>query len=220
MSDTEIRYPMLDLFYQQYLTDENSASFIHAVSRNYTLGSLETLARYGNRVTRRASILAVGFLGEYAENDLMGAALIDSDRAVRLLADHGIRQIWQRQGTMAQRQAIQCLYRLIAQSRMEETIHAATLLIEANPRIGEAWNQRAIAFCAEGDFEAAIEDCRETLNCNPFHFPAAMGMAHCSLQLDDAFSALDSFRLALKINPDLDGVRGHITHLERTLEDG
>jgi tetratricopeptide (TPR) repeat protein len=171
-------------------------------------------------VTRRASILAVGFLGEYSENDLMGAALIDSDRAVRLLADHGIRQIWQRQGTMAQRQAVQNLYRLIAQSRMEETIHAATSLIDANPLIGEAWNQRAIAFCAEGEFEAAIEDCRETLNCNQFHFPAAMGMAHCSLQLDDAFSALDSFRLALKINPDLDGVRGHITHLERTLEDG
>ena len=220
MSDADIRYPMLDLFYQQYLTDENSASFIHAVSRNYTLGSLERLARYGNRVTRRAAILAVGFLGEYAENDMMGAALLDSDRAVRLLADHGIRQLWQRQGSVAQRHAIQQLYRLIAQSRMEETIDAATSLIEVNPHIGEAWNQRAIAYCAEGEFEAAIEDCRETLNCNPFHFPAAMGMAHCCLQLDDAFSALDSFRLALRINPDLDGVRGHIKHLESTLEDG
>lgn len=207
MSDTEIRYPMLDLFYQQYLTDENSASFIHAVSRNYTLGSLATLARYGNRVTRRASILAIGFLGEYSENQIMGEALVDADRAVRLLADHGIRQIWQRQGSIVQRQAIQKLYRLVAQSRMEETIDAATTLIEANPNIGEAWNQRAIAYCAEGEFEAAIEDCRETLNCNPFHFPAAMGLAHCCLQMDDAFTALDSFRLALKINPDLDGVR-------------
>ena len=37
MSDE--RYPMLDLFYQQYLTDESSADFIQAVSRNYGLGT-------------------------------------------------------------------------------------------------------------------------------------------------------------------------------------
>lgn len=220
MSDPEIRYPMLDLFYQQYLTDENSATFIHAVSQSYTIGTLATLARFGNRITRRAAILAVGFLGDYSENQIMGEALVDGDRAVRLLADHGIRQIWARQGTMTQRQAIQNLYRLVAQSRMDDAVDAATLLIESNPNLGEAWNQRAIAYCAEGEFEAAIEDCRETLNCNRFHFPAAMGLAHCCLQLDDAFSALDNFRLALRINPDLDGVRGHISHLERTLEDG
>ena len=71
-----------------------------------------------------------------------------------------------------------------------------------------------------GEFEAAIADCRETLNCNRFHFPAAMGMAHCCLQMDDAASALEGFRLALRINPDLEGVRSHVSHLERTLEDG
>lgn len=220
MSETDIRYPMLDLFYQQYLTDENSADYIHAVSRNYTVGSLETLAQFGNRATRRAAILAIGFLGEYAQNRIMGEALHDHDRAVRMLADHGIRQLWSRHGTFAQRHAVHNLYRLVAQSRMEETIEAATEIIEANPSICEAWNQRAIAYCAEGEFEAAFEDCQETLNCNEFHFPAAMGLAHCSLQLEDAFSALEGFRLALKINPDLDGVRGHITHLEKTLEDG
>ena len=220
MSENDLRYPMLDLYYQQYLTDENSASFIHAISRNYTLGTLERLATGGGRMTRRAAVLAIGFLGDYSVNEIMGAAMVDHDRAVRLLADHGIRQIWQRQGSDSQQQSLQALYRLVGQSRMEEAIDLATSLINVNPKLGEAWNQRAIAYCAEGEVEAAIDDCRETLHCNRFHFPAAMGLAHCCLQLGNQSQALEGFRLALKINPDLDGVRSHIAHLEKTLEDG
>ena len=93
MSESDVRLPMLDLFYQQYLTDENSASFIHAISRNYSIGTLERLARFGSRLSRRASILAIGFLADFSANEVMGAALVDHDRAVRLLADHGIREI-------------------------------------------------------------------------------------------------------------------------------
>ena len=217
MSDE--RYPMLDLFYQQYLTDESSADFIHAVSRNYSAGTLERLAQSGGRVTRRASVLALGFVADYSANEVMGRALVDTDRGVRLLADHGIRQVWQRQGTLSQQEAIRCIYRLVDQSRMEEAIDKATSLINANPELGEAWNQRAVAYGAQGEFEAAIKDCREALNCNRFHFPAAMGMAHCAMHLDDTFSALDGFRLALTLNPDLDHVRKHILQIERTLED-
>ena len=69
MSDE--RYPMLDLFYQQYLTDESSADFIQAVSRNYGLGTLERLAQTGGRLTRRASILAIGFIGDFSANEVM-----------------------------------------------------------------------------------------------------------------------------------------------------
>ena len=219
MSEEIVRYPLLELYYQQYLTDENSADFIRSVSRNYTIGSLARLAKYGGRLSRRAGILAIGFLGDFQVNELMGAALVDNDRAVRLLADHGIREIWTRQGTIAQQQSIQRLYRLNAQCQLDEVVATATQLIAENPLLGEAWNQRAIAFCAEGDFEGAIEDCKETLNCNRFHFPAAMGLAHCCLQLGEVYAALDGFKLALKINPDLEGVRNHISQLERTLDE-
>jgi hypothetical protein len=39
------------------------------------------------------------------------------------------------------------------------------------------------------------------------------------LQQDSVSAALDAFRLALKINPDLESVRGQILHLEKILED-
>jgi len=218
MSEEPIRYPLLDRMYQQYLNDENSAKFIQAVSRSYNIGSLNRLAIYGGYISRRASTLAIGFLGDFDSNEVLGGALRDSDRAVRLLADHGIRQLWGRQGTPEHRSAVARLYRLVAQNRLEEVIEESTILIAYNAELGEAWNQRAIAYCAMGEYTAAVEDCKESLNCNRFHFPAAIGMAHCLLQLDDASAALGCFRLALSINPDLEGVRNHIQHLERILK--
>jgi tetratricopeptide (TPR) repeat protein len=219
MSENALRYPKLDFYYQQYLTDENSATFIQGVSANYNIGSLERLATAGHRISRRASILALGFLGDFSCNEVMGRALVDQDRGVRMLADHGSREIWARQGTSSEQEVIHKLYRLIELSQMDEAIDAATDLLRSNPAIGEAWSQRAIAHCHQGYLEAAIEDCKEALNCNRFHFPAALGLAHCCLQVNDRSAALHSFRVALKINPDLDGVRQQVSHLERIIED-
>ncbi len=218
MSEDQMRSPLLDLMYKRYLNDENSARFIHSVTSTYNIGSLIRLCRFGQFMSRRAATLAIGFVGDYSVNETIGAAMRDSDRAVRLLADHGIRQVWTRQGTPSVQAGVANLYRLLNQDRLKEAIDESTRLIAFDPRLGEAWNQRAIAYCALGDFEAAIDDCRETMNCNRFHFPAAMGMAHCLLQLDDAWSALECFRLALSINPDLEGVRHHIVQIEKTME--
>ncbi|WP_075085028.1 hypothetical protein [Mariniblastus fucicola] len=209
---------MLDKLYQQYLEHENSAEFIRLVSQSYNLGSICRLARYGKTISRRAAILVIGFLGDYAENDVMGMALNDSDRAVRMLADHGIRDIWSRQGSPEHRSSIQRLYQLISRHRMQEAIQLANRLLAEDETLSEAWNQRAIALCAEGDIVGAVEDCCEALNCNRYHFPAAIGMAHCCLQLDDMSGALSGFRLALQINPDLEDVRTHIHQLERKSE--
>jgi tetratricopeptide (TPR) repeat protein len=219
MSEDFTRFPLIDCLYHRYLGDENSAAFIHSISQVYNIGSLERLARYGQAITRRASILAIGFLGDFASNEAMGRALVDPDRGVRMLADHGIRQIWMRQGSASEQGSIKRLHWLSTRHQMDQLIVEATMLIEANPLLAEAWNQRAIGFCAEGDLDAAVEDCKETLNCNRFHFPAAIGLAHCCLQINDASAALESFRLALDINPDLEGVRRHIRHLEKSVRE-
>ena len=169
-------------------------------------------------MTRRAAILAIGFLGDFSNNEVMGRALSDDDRAVRMLADHGVRELWQRQGTVGQQESLRRIFRLVDQSRMEDAIAAATRLIEVNPEFSEAYSQRAIAFCALGDYEAALVDCREALQFNRYHFPAAIGLAHCCMQIDEAAGALAGYRLALNINPDLDSVRRQVSRLERMLE--
>ena len=51
------------------------------------------------------------------------------------------------------------------------------------------------------------------------YFLAALGAANCNLELDRIQPALEGYRLALAINPDLDTVRSQIDYLARIAED-
>lgn len=218
MSEKAVRYPKLTKFYRSFLSEEDSARFIKNVSDNYMIGTLQRLYSVGDRNTRRAAILAIGFLGDFSLNETIGGALADSDRAVRLLAEHNIRQIWHRQGSPQEQKLLHRLIGLNSSKNSKDAIQLATQLISSNEYFGEAWNQRAIAFSAVGDYPNSVNDCQEALNCNRYHFPAAVGMGQCYLQIDDAFNALDCFRLAIGINPDLECLRGQIRKLENMLE--
>ena len=218
MSEHNLRYPMLNKFYQRFLSEENSACFIKSVSDHYMIGTLTRLYNCGDRITRRAAILGIGFLGDFSLHETMGMALSDDDRLVRLLAEHNIRQVWKRQGTASEQQQLRRLIALNNANHSKHAVELADQILDANEYLGEAWNQRAIANSAIGQFKCSVEDCRQTLQCNRYHFPAAVGMGQSYLRLEDAFSALDCFRLALRINPDLENLRGQIRKLEKLTE--
>jgi tetratricopeptide (TPR) repeat protein len=209
--------PKLNRHYRQYLNDEDTPAFIKAVSQQYTVGSLERLAKHDSRVTRRAAVLALGLLADFASNAVLGRALHDDDRGVRLIAENGIRELWQRDGSEAHRQQLRVIVRRNAARRCAEAAELATALLHDAPWFAEAWNQRAIASFQLDRFAASAADCRQTLELNPYHFGAALGMAHCHLELDDAFAALECLRRALRLNPSLDGVRAQVEYLQRSL---
>ena len=219
MSDLKTNRPLLDVYYRRFLSEEHSANFIYSVSQQYTLASLETLTRSCTRMTRRGATLAIGFLGSYRQNTLLGELLHDRDRGVRLLADHGIRQVWMRFDRPTLEVGLRRLVRLNQQRLYQAAIDCADELLGLNSDMAEAWNQRGIALCQLGDVEQAIDDCRRTLDRNPYHFLAALGMGNCYLDLGDVFSSLDAFRTALAINPDLESVRSQIDQLERMVEE-
>jgi tetratricopeptide (TPR) repeat protein len=214
----EQKRPILARLYHRYLETEDTAGFVAAVSRHYLLSTLARLAAGGNHVSRRAAIMAVGFLGDYSQNPVLGRALCDRDRGVRLLADSGIRQLWRRHGNRAQQVKLTRLCRLNQNDQYAEAIRDAAALIDESPWMAEAWNQRAIAYFAAQRFEEAANDCHQTLELNAYHFGAAVGLAHCYLQLEEPFAALENFRRALALNPDLEDVRGQIHTLEKALE--
>lgn len=215
--DTQPR-PALDALYGRFLEDEGTAAFIRAVSQRYTLPSLVRLLSRGSYVSRRAAAFAIAFLGDYSHNGALGEALRDVDRGVRMLADNGIRQLWRRDGNVAQQRRLSELVRMNTSGLYEECLPAASDFIEEVPWFAEGWNQRAIALFALERFEEAANDCHQTLELNPYHFAAAVGMAHAYLEMEDPFAALECFRRALSLHPDLDQVRVQIDYLERTLE--
>jgi tetratricopeptide (TPR) repeat protein len=210
---------LLDKFYLRFLDDEDSAAFIASVARHYLPATLERLARFGQRGSRRGAVLALGFIGRMDSNPVLGGALRDNDRVVRILAENAIREVWNRDGTQEQRQQLAAVVRLNHAYQFEEALELATLLIRQAPRFAEAWNQRGIAHYRIGQFEAAANDCQQTLELNPFHFGSLVGMAHCYLEMSEGFAALECFRRAVEVNPGMEAVRGQIEFLEQALEE-
>ena len=210
--------PALERLYHQYLESEDTAAYVQGVGERYLISTLERLAAGGNHTSRRAAIMAVGFLGDYSHSPVLGRAMSDRDRGVRLLADSGIRQLWRRDGSRSQQDRLARLCRLNQNEQYDEAIREATELIDEAPSFAEAWNQRAVGHFAQRQFEDAANDCHQTLELNAWHFGAAVGLAHCYLHLDEPFTALENFRRALALNLDLEDVRGQIELLARTLE--
>jgi tetratricopeptide (TPR) repeat protein len=207
----------LEQFYHRYLQNERSADFIASVAGHYSNSTLQRLAAAGNRVVRRAAILALGFLGNYDANEVMGQALRDRDRAVRLLAEHGLRQVWFRAGNSPQYRALHTLVRLNDNGHYHEVIEQSREILAEAPDLAEAWNQRAIAEFSLFDYEESALSCQRALEINPFHYNAAMGLGHCYLQMDQPILALQAFKDAVRINPNLECVRSQIRQLERSI---
>ena len=219
MNTDPVQPPFLLVLYQQYLDHQDSAKFISRVSQSYTPGTLQRLARHPTREVRRAAILALGFLGDYDVNHTMGRALQDDDRTVRTIAENGIRTIWTRAGNEAECAELTVIIRLNAAQLHREALDKATKLIQRAPWFAEAWHQRAAAHFALGRFIESIRDSHQALEINPYHYVAATSMGQAYLQLRNPVSALECFRRALRLNPDLEGVRVHVARLTRMVED-
>ncbi len=212
-----IRIPIVTAFYQEYLNDQDSAAFIKKVCRHYLPATLERLVEHPVATVRRAAVLALGFVGSYESNATLGRAMTDKDARVRRLAQSGIRRLWCRDGDDRLRQRLAAIVHLNTSRQYAEAVKSATSLIEYAPWLAEAWNQRAQGYYGMGRMADSIRDCRQALEINPYHFEAATGMGQCSLHLGDSRAALECLRRALRLNPELEGVRAGIETLERTL---
>jgi tetratricopeptide (TPR) repeat protein len=208
----------LDL-YEKYLDNQDSAGYIHGVSARYMQGTLQRLARHQFREVRRAAVLALGFLGDYHCNHTIGRSLLDDDRTVRTLAENGIRSVWTRLGSEQDRRELEEILRLNAAQQYKDVVQRANKLIERCPWFAEAWYQRALAHHGLGRLADAIRDCHECLEINPYQFVAATSMGQAYLELENPVSALECFRRALRLNPDLEAVRNHVVRLARLVED-
>lgn len=215
---TRPRTPILARLYQHYLLDQDKTTFLHKVTDRYSIATLERLAATGSRTARRAAVLALGHLAEYASNPIVGRALVDPDRGVRMLADCAIRLLWCRWGNLIQRRHLKTVMRMNGAGKHDEAVRHSSELIAAAPKFAEGWNQRAMAYFGLGRFREAIQDCRQALKLNAYHFGAAAGMGQCYLKLNNHRAALASFQRALSLNPSLEGVRAQVAYLERALK--
>ena len=70
-----------------------------------------------------------------------------------------------------------------------------------------------------GQNERSLQDCDEVLRRNPNHFGALSGAGQIHLRLGHLQQALEFFERALKVNPNLDGLRQAIPIIEQQLRE-
>jgi tetratricopeptide (TPR) repeat protein len=106
---------------------------------------------------------------------------------------------------------------LIEKGDHAQAILTADVLISLDASIPDWWCQRGLAKLHVEDVSGALLDCERATKLCHYHYPAWIGMAYCRLEQSEPVAALNGFRQALEIYPDLDHIRVQIRLLERAL---
>jgi tetratricopeptide (TPR) repeat protein len=86
-------------------------------------------------------------------------------------------------------------------------------VISLQPDWAEAWNRRATAFFLLDDTASAMADLRQVLTREPRHFGAWAGLGHIYNGTGDKARALEAYRKALAINPQMETLRSLVDRL-------
>ena len=194
--------------------------FKRSIEARYNEATLQKLLRWHTTEVREAAVLALGLVGTIKVNASLAACLHDEDAEVRRLAGEALWSIWFRADLPENNAELQRVILL----KPEEVGHDMILadfeaLLRRAPRFAEAYNQRGIFHFRCGEYSRSAANCDRALRLNPCHFGAASGLGQCFMRQKKLRAALRGFRRALRINPNLDGVRDTIASIERLLGD-
>jgi len=168
---------------------------------------------------RRHAAAWLGELGRMADAPALLRALRDQDDVVRALAERSVWQVWSRSGDAAIDALFQQGVAQMSQGAADEAVATFTRIIDTKPDFAEGWNKRATLYFLIGDFEKSLRDCDEVVKRNPEHFGVLAGYGQIYLALDQPERALDYFRRAVAVNPNLRQVERAIAEIERQLAD-
>ena len=169
-------------------------------------------------LTCRAAAYALGEIANQDAIPSLVAALAHEDSGTRDNAEQALWSIWFRSDDESVDVMMQNGTSQIKKQRYDEAIQVFTEVIQIAADFPEGYNQRAIAYFMSDELSKSIEDCKRTIELNPFHFGALAGMGQCYLKLGDLAAALDAFQRALEINPNLYAIARIILEIQNMLQ--
>jgi len=169
---------------------------------------------------RRAEAVAwIANHGRMADQPLLVKRLRDDDGIVRGFAEQGLWRLWSRSGDAA-------LDRLMAEgveqmqaARFKDAIATFSDVIRRKPAFAEGWNKRATVYYLAGDYQRSLTDCHEVMKRNRYHFGALSGYGQIYFHLEQYDKALEFWRRALEVNPNMLGVEINIQGAEELLKE-
>ena len=136
---------------------------------------------------------------------------------VRNVAEQGLWQLWSRSGD----EAVDAIFARgvdeMGGGRLDEAVATFSEVIRRKPDFAEGWNKRATALFLAGELRRSLADCDEVMKRNPLHFGALAGYGQIYFQLEQYERAIEYWKRALAVNPNMTGVEISIKATEELL---
>jgi len=180
----------------------------------------EALAALKNADTaaRAEAVVWIANRGTIADAPLLHERLRDESAFVRTFAEQGLWLLWTRSGDAAIDALMARATEAMQSGQYAEAVKLLDQVVKRKPDFAEGWNRRATVHYLAGELRKSIADCDEVLKRNPGHFGALSGLGQIYLQLDDEQKALEWFRRALEVNPNMLSVEMNVRMLEERLK--
>jgi tetratricopeptide (TPR) repeat protein len=163
----------------------------------------------------RAAATALGLIGGMDVVPALVDSLKNDDIPTCFNSEIALWNIWSRSGDESVDKMLNAGIISLKDKDIFEAVEQFTSVIEAAPDFAEGYNQRAIAYFMLEDWENSLKDCKHAIKLNPYHFGAFAGMGHVYLRLGKIDAAVDAYKQALIINPNLVSIAESIMQLRR-----
>jgi len=196
------------------LTVLATAAFPQApASRQEALAGLAS----ANASMRAAAVVWIARNGAAGDASPLYERLRDESSMVRAHAEQALWMLWSRSGDEAVDRLLERGIDEMHSGRHAEAIATFSEVIRRKPAFAEGWNKRATALYLAGEYQRSLADCAEVIKRNPRHFGALSGAGLVSLELEQERQALDWFRRALEVNPNMSAIQVEARRLEELL---
>ena len=170
---------------------------------NYSEDKLATYLHSKDPLLGRAAGFALRLIGTSKVIPALVEALKNRDRGIRHNAEYALWAIWSHSGNDSVDAMLEDGKNLLKDEAYQEAVEQFTSVIKKAPSFAEGYNQRAIAYFMLEEWSKAVRDCKQTVSLNPDHFGAFAGMGHVYVRLGKIDEAIEAYKQALTINPNL-----------------
>ena len=180
----------------------------------------QALARLASpdAAARAQAVVWIANRGGMRDARLLHERLRDESAFVRGYAERGLWLLWGRSGDPKIDALMAQGSEAMREGRYDDAVELFTSVIKAKPDFAEGWNRRATVQYLAGEYRKSLADCDEVLKRNPLHFGALSGVGQIYTQLEEYGKALEWFRRALEVNPNMLGVEINIKQIEELLK--
>ena len=177
------------------------------------------LARDGAETNIPLKNLSAHEIREEALDRLFASLRTASNEEAAKAAEQKIWELWSRSDSPTAEVLLGQAVVAMGVSENTASLEILDRIVAAYPDYAEAWNKRATLEFVLGNFDASLADIDKVLDLEPCHFGALAGRGMILQSQQKWGAALDAYRDALRMNPNMPGVKNAVHELEKRERD-